>query len=507
MVAIVHHLRCCEARPAWKNRLYRWVEQRYLASLAGFIFNSNATRTDVERLVGSGRPAVIASPGGDRLPGKVNAGHIALRALAPGPFKIICVANLIPRKQVHTLIAALASLPRQDWQLTVAGSLTMDTAYVGSLRRQIEADGLSARISLLGTVSDQDLAVLLPQQHLLAVPSSYEGFGIVYLEGMQFGLPAIAGTDGAAKEIITHGQNGFLVLPGRPGSPGAPYRTAYAGPGTLAEDEPGGAPKRGSPSHLERQRRPRARLPPVIHRPSAHPLIGKGGGAGVPARYSTGMMVRETHPTPGLFKRKTENRKRKTLTIMSGPAAPDFIRYLAAKKGLDDRSLNRHVWDRLVRSVGDRQDAFPLRVLEVGCGIGTMLERLLDWGLLTRAAYTGIDVEPEFIRAAAARCRGYAAARQASLTLEPGGAMLFSTPAQEVRVTFEAADLFDFLDRAPGKSAWDLLVAHAVLDLIDLPTALPRLLSRLAPGGLFYFTLNFDGVTASSPSSTRTWTP
>ena len=46
------------------------------------------------------------------------------------------------------------------------------------------------------------------------MPSSYEGFGIVYLEGMHFGLPAIAGTDGAAPEIITHGENGFLVPPG-----------------------------------------------------------------------------------------------------------------------------------------------------------------------------------------------------------------------------------------------------------------------------------------------------
>ena len=214
VVAIVHHLRCCEARPPWKNRLYRWVEQQYLASVQGFIFNSNATRTDVERLVGSGRPAVIASPGGDRLPGKVTAEQIAIRALAPGPFKIICVANLIPRKEVHTLIAALASLPGRDWQLSVAGSLTMDTSYVGNIRRQIEADGLGAKISLLGTVSDQDLAVLLPQQHLLAVPSSYEGFGIVYLEGMQFGLPAIAATIGAAKEIVHHDHNGFLAPPG-----------------------------------------------------------------------------------------------------------------------------------------------------------------------------------------------------------------------------------------------------------------------------------------------------
>ena len=214
VVAIVHHLRSCEARPAWKNRLYRWVERWYLASMAGFIFNSHATRTDVERLVGSGRPAVIASPGGDRLPGTVTAGQITLRAFAPGPFNIICVANLIPRKHVHTLIAALAGLPHHDWQLTVAGSLNMDTRYVSGLRRQIEAECLSAKTSLLGTVSDQGLAGLLPQHHLLAVPSSYEGFGIVYLEGMQFGLPAIAGTDGAAQEIITHGDNGFLVPPG-----------------------------------------------------------------------------------------------------------------------------------------------------------------------------------------------------------------------------------------------------------------------------------------------------
>ena len=184
---------------------------------------------------------------------------------------------------------------------------------------------------------------------------------------------------------------------------------------------------------------------------------------------------------------------------MSNPAAPDFIRYLAAKQGLDDRSLNRQVWDTLAQAVQDRADSAPLRVLEVGCGIGTMVERLLDWGLLTRAAYTGIDREAGLIRAAAERLHGYAAARQASLIEASGGVMRFSTPAQDVRITLEAADLFDFLDREPGKSTWDLLVAHAFLDLIDLPTALPRLLSRLAPGGLFYFSLNFDGATIFEP--------
>jgi glycosyltransferase involved in cell wall biosynthesis len=51
----------------------------------------------------------------------------------------------------------------------------------------------------------------------LVVPSSYEGFGIVYLEGMGFGLPAIATTAGAAGEIVSDGIDGFLIEPGNAG--------------------------------------------------------------------------------------------------------------------------------------------------------------------------------------------------------------------------------------------------------------------------------------------------
>ena len=128
-----------------------------------------------------------------------------------------------------------------------------------------------------------------------------------------------------------------------------------------------------------------------------------------------------------------------------------------------------------------------------------MVERLLDWGLLTRAAYTGIDREAGLIRAAAERLHGYAAARQASLIEASGGVMRFSTPAQDVRITLEAADLFDFLDREPEKSTWDLLVAHAFLDLIDLAAALPRLLSLLLPADYSISASILTGPPSSSP--------
>jgi glycosyltransferase involved in cell wall biosynthesis len=48
----------------------------------------------------------------------------------------------------------------------------------------------------------------------MVVPSYYEGFGIAYLEGMAFGLPAIGTTAGAVPELLKHAENGYLITPG-----------------------------------------------------------------------------------------------------------------------------------------------------------------------------------------------------------------------------------------------------------------------------------------------------
>ena len=80
---------------------------------------------------------------------------------------------------------------------------------------------------------------------------------------------------------------------------------------------------------------------------------------------------------------------------MPRPGEYSFTLYLAAKKSVDDRSLNFHVFNSLKRSLDTFTNPRPLRVLEVGCGLGTMVERLLDWGLLGRpGVYTGIDLQP-----------------------------------------------------------------------------------------------------------------
>jgi len=53
-----------------------------------------------------------------------------------------------------------------------------------------------------------------------------------------------------------------------------------------------------------------------------------------------------------------------------------FPHYLAAKKSVDDRALNRLVWQRLANAIAARKAA--LEVLEIGAGIGTMAERVAE---------------------------------------------------------------------------------------------------------------------------------
>ena len=72
---------------------------------------------------------------------------------------------------------------------------------------------LSSKICFHGILDGEPLIEQLSKAHVMVMPSSYEGFGIAYLEGMGFGLPAIATTSGAASEFITDGENGYLIPP------------------------------------------------------------------------------------------------------------------------------------------------------------------------------------------------------------------------------------------------------------------------------------------------------
>jgi SAM-dependent methyltransferase len=184
---------------------------------------------------------------------------------------------------------------------------------------------------------------------------------------------------------------------------------------------------------------------------------------------------------------------------MAIPTAYSFTRYLAAKKSVDDRALNRHVWQSLAQAMPPGTVDAPALVLEIGAGIGTMVERLVEWGLLHRATYTAIDVDPETIAEGRRRLTAWMVEHGFAVLEARPTRQRFGQSGQELLVETEVIDLQSFVARTRRRRVWDLLIAHAVLDLLDLPTTLPSLLSLLRPGGLFYFTLAFDGATILQP--------
>ena len=185
---------------------------------------------------------------------------------------------------------------------------------------------------------------------------------------------------------------------------------------------------------------------------------------------------------------------------MAIPLTYHFTRYLAAKKSVDDRALNRHVWHSLAQAMSQAPWDGPVRVLEIGAGIGTMVERLVEWDLLRRATYTAIDADAEAIAECRRRLPAWMAERGFNVRQETAAQQRFWGDGREVAVKTEAIDLQRWVGRSYGRRTWDLVIAHAVLDLLDIPTTLPSLMALLRPRGLCYFTIAFDGATILQPA-------
>lgn len=232
LLALVHHLRVSEAHPEPLMPLYRWVEQTFIATADGFIYNTPATKDNVQRLYPNKKPSVIALPAGN-FPRKAPSDSLHSSA---GPLTVLFVGNVIPRKGLHTLLQALINLeasagrvvaaPHESagrvvagrnpvGRLFVAGNTALDPAYVQRCRALAERlpPGM---VQFLGAVPDAVLLQLFEQSQILAVPSRHEGFGIVYLEAMGQGLVPIASADGGASVLVDDGVNGFLVAPEKP---------------------------------------------------------------------------------------------------------------------------------------------------------------------------------------------------------------------------------------------------------------------------------------------------
>ena len=127
---------------------------------------------------------------------------------------IIFVGKFVRNKGVVELVEAaaqlIASFPGLRLEMIGPGEEDLKK----ELRKKAIALKAPDLLQFPGLMQKHEVAQRLSRAHVFAAPSHYEGGpGFVYLEAMACGLPVVACSGSGVSEIVTDGENGFLVPP------------------------------------------------------------------------------------------------------------------------------------------------------------------------------------------------------------------------------------------------------------------------------------------------------
>jgi glycosyltransferase involved in cell wall biosynthesis len=150
---------------------------------------------------------------------QVNVDKWAVRGrygIQPHEKLVLCVGRLVPQKGIEYFLHAVPILARRrpETKFIIVG----DGWYRDHLEWVANTTGQRCRINFTGFISDSDLIALTKSADVMVVPSIYEPFGIVALEGMAAGAPVVASQIGGLTEFIEHDKTGVLVYPRNPES-------------------------------------------------------------------------------------------------------------------------------------------------------------------------------------------------------------------------------------------------------------------------------------------------
>ena len=182
----------------------------------------------------------------------------------------------------------------------------------------------------------------------------------------------------------------------------------------------------------------------------------------------------------------------------------DFPAYLEAKYQLDSTSLNSKVYAQFQDHLRPIQGS---RILDLGTGTGAMLRRIIELSPAGKVELIGLDQEERNLAIGLERIEetlkreGFAIAE-----LRRSGEVKSIRGRKnriDARVDLLRGDITDS-NTARALGSFDVVTAHAFMDLMPLKRIVAIIRSLLNAGGVFYSTLNYDGLTVLLPEYTRT---
>lgn len=184
----------------------RWPVRKLLGRADAVVAQSRDTLSHVDGIYGVHREVELIPLGIDRPPLVAQASRRAF-GLPDNAFVLVTVGRLVPRKQIPQLVSALALSGISNAHLLVVGSGPEEPA----IRRAVAEHGLHTRVHMLGQVSEHDKHQALAVADVFASTSAHEGFGLVFLEAMAFGLPVICFDKGGQTDFLASGKTGTVV--------------------------------------------------------------------------------------------------------------------------------------------------------------------------------------------------------------------------------------------------------------------------------------------------------
>lgn len=167
---------------------------------------SRNTLQNVEQIYGVRRSSLLIPLGIERPPPMRKTARAEF-AIPDDAFVMVTVGRLVARKATTQLILAMNAAQRSDTHLLIVG----DGPETDAVRRLAAEAGLSERVHLLGQVSEERKYQALGIADLFVSATQHEGFGLVFLEAMAYGLPIVCYDHGGQTDFLTDGETGRLV--------------------------------------------------------------------------------------------------------------------------------------------------------------------------------------------------------------------------------------------------------------------------------------------------------